>query len=246
MSSRYRRIAVIPDTQHKDGVPEKHLTAIGNYIADKKPEVVLHLGDHADMPSLSSYDIGKVSAEGKRVKADVEAAKRGMKLLTDPIRKAKGYSPELHICLGNHESRLDRFAEDHPSMFGHISTADLKYESFGFQVHPFLDVVTIDDIEFSHYFVSGALGRPVTSAAALLRTRHKSAIMGHVQRHDVAVHPTTQAIGLFAGIAYQHSEVYLTSQGNSTKRGIWFLNEVRGGTFDLMFVSLGFLLRRYA
>ena len=70
--------------------------------------------------------------------------------------------------------------------------------------------------------------------------------LGHVQQLDVAIHPTTQHIAIFAGICYQHDETYLTPQGNNTKRGIWMLHEVRNGTFDPMFVSLGFLKRRYS
>ena len=34
------KIFIIPDTQVKPGVPLNHLEAAGNYIADKKPDVV--------------------------------------------------------------------------------------------------------------------------------------------------------------------------------------------------------------
>jgi len=42
---------VIPDTQAKPGAPTKHLEWIGRYILDRRPDVVVHLGDHWDMPS---------------------------------------------------------------------------------------------------------------------------------------------------------------------------------------------------
>ena len=57
---------IIPDTQVKYGLDFSYLRRIGQYIIDKKPDVVVHLGDFADMESLSSYDIGKKSFEGKR------------------------------------------------------------------------------------------------------------------------------------------------------------------------------------
>ena len=66
---------VIPDTQAKDGTPTDHLRWIGQLIVDEHPDTVVHLGDHADMPSLSSYDVGKRSFEGRRYSADIEAAK---------------------------------------------------------------------------------------------------------------------------------------------------------------------------
>ena len=57
---------VIPDTQAKPGVPTDHLRWIGQYIVDEfrdLPIKIIHLGDHADMPSLSSYDKGKKSMQ---------------------------------------------------------------------------------------------------------------------------------------------------------------------------------------
>jgi len=60
------RIVVIPDTQVKPGIDYTYLSFIGKYLVDKKPDIVVHLGDHWDMPSLSSYDIGKKTFEGRR------------------------------------------------------------------------------------------------------------------------------------------------------------------------------------
>jgi hypothetical protein len=246
-----RKHIVIPDCQVRPDVDYSHLSWVGNYIAAKRPDVVVNLGDFADMPSLSSYDVGKASAEGKRYGNDVAATRDAMQLLMTPVKREKRllrgrWNPELDLTLGNHEDRIDREANANPKFKGTLKTADLGYEEWGWKVHPFLEVATIDGIQFSHYFVSGAMGRPVSSAAALLRQRQSSAVMGHVQRIDLAVHNTTQFVALFAGICYQHDEPYLTPQGQNTKRGIWVLNEVKNGTFDPCFVSLEFLKRRYS
>ena len=72
---------VIPDTQIKYGEDLSYLIRIGKYIVDKKPDVVIHLGDFADMSSLASYDVGKKSFEGQRYVKDIEAAHVGMQLL---------------------------------------------------------------------------------------------------------------------------------------------------------------------
>jgi len=237
---------VIPDVQCRPDVDYKHLKWIGNYAADKQPDVIVCLGDFADMPSLSGYSVGKAAAEGKRYAADIAAAKDAMRLLMQPVRKVRRWHPSLEMTLGNHEDRIDREAETNPRWQGFLSSAALGYQDAGWTVHPYLKVAKIDAVEYSHFFISGSMGRPVSSASALLRQRQCSAVMGHVQRIDVAVHPNTQYIGLFAGICYQHEEPYLTPQGQSTKRGIWCLHEVHDGTFDPMFVSLGFLKRRYS
>ena len=44
---------VIPDVQAKDGCDISYLADVGKYIVEKKPDVIVCLGDFADMPSLS-------------------------------------------------------------------------------------------------------------------------------------------------------------------------------------------------
>ena len=78
---------IIPDTQAKTGVPTAHLEWCGAYIVDRKPDVVVHLGDHFDGPSLSSYDVGKKSFEGRRYLADVDAANEAFDLLCAPLEQ---------------------------------------------------------------------------------------------------------------------------------------------------------------
>ena len=242
---------VIPDCQVKSGVPTQHLGWIGNYIVEKKPDVVVCIGDFADMPSLSSYDKGKLAAEGRRYVKDIAAVHKGMDTLLKPLQDynrtaSEKYKPEMHLTLGNHEHRIIREVEENPRYEGRFNYSDLSYEDFGWKVHDFLQVVELDGIEYSHYFTSGVMGRPVASAAAMLRERQKSCTMGHVQYTDMAVHKKTQNIGLFCGICYLHDEEYLNPQGNVSRRQIIIKHEVDGkGHYDPMFVSLRFLEKFY-
>ena len=243
--------AVIPDLQIHSGVNTDHLEQIGNYLVEKKPDVVIQLGDAADIPSLNSYTKGKREAEGQRLMKDIVAVHRAMERLLKPIhdynRTAEvKYLPQLELTEGNHEHRIEREIEDNPRLEGMFDKKDLGYEDFGWRVHEFLEVLTVDGVEYAHYFTSGNMGRPVTSAAALLRERQNSAIMGHVQHTDMAFHKKTQNIAMFAGICYTHDEKYLGPQGNNTRRQIVMLHEVENGHFDPMFVSLKFLAKRYA
>ena len=50
------KIFVIPDVQAHSGTDITHLIAAGKYAVEKKPDVIVCLGDFADMPSLSSYE----------------------------------------------------------------------------------------------------------------------------------------------------------------------------------------------
>ena len=80
-----KRIIVVPDTQVKKGAPTAHLEHAGKYIAEKKPDIIVHLGDHWDMPSLSSYDKGRKSFEGRRYTDDIQSGNDAMDILVAPI-----------------------------------------------------------------------------------------------------------------------------------------------------------------
>ena len=242
---RSRTHLIIPDCQVHEGVPTEHLEWVGKYVASKRPDVIVCIGDFADMPSLSSYDKGKKAFEGRRYVNDIEAARSAMDRLTAEWRNIANYTPRMVLTLGNHEDRITRAVEDAAILEGAIGLHDLAYESFGWEVHPFLEVVNIDGISYSHYFTSGVMGRPVASAAALLRTRQCSAVMGHTQITDAAFHPRTQNIAIFAGTCYLHDEEYLGLQGNNQRRQIVMLYEVDNGHFDPLFISLAYLKRRF-
>lgn len=242
---------VIPDVQAKPGVKDDHLTWAGNYAVDKQPDVIVAIGDWFDLPSLSHYDKGKIDFEGRRYVNDVKAGQASMDKFLKPIddynRTAKvKYQPRKVFCLGNHEIRVVRLVNDNPEYSGKFDIADLGIKDRGWEMHDFLKVVTINGIEYSHYFTSGVMGRPVSSAAALLRERQRSATMGHVQHTDMAIHKKTLQRSLFCGTFYQHDEAYLGLQGNAQKRHIILKHEVEDGQYDLMEVSLNFLRKRYS
>ena len=243
---------VLPDIQAKPNVSHEHLRWIANYAIEKRPDVIVQIGDWADMPSLSLYDKGKRCYEGRRYVKDIDAANFSLDLFEETIAKHNRenpedpYTPRKVITLGNHEFRIDRATQLDASLEGKLRPDDLAFGRCGWEVYPFLEVVKIDGIEYSHYFISGNMGRPVSSAAALLRARNGSATMGHVQHCDIAIHKQTQHTALFAGICYTHHEDYLGPQGNDTRRQIVMKHEVEDGRYDPMFVSLRYLEKRYS
>lgn len=249
---------VIPDVQAHPGQDTTFLTAIGNYIVAKKPDVIVQIGDFADMESLSSYDYGKKDYEGRRYKKDIDAAHTAMRALLTPLydfnskakkNKEKQYNPRLVLTLGNHCNRINRATNDDPKLDGLISVADLGYEEYGWEVHPFLDVVVIDGVAYSHYFTTGVMGRPATTASALLSKKHQSCIAGHQQGRQIS--SAFKADGspitcIIAGSCYEHDEPYMGPQGNKHWRGLIVLHDVHDGSFDEMFVSLKYIKEKYA
>lgn len=180
------RIAMIPDCQVKPGVPLEHLEWCGKYLAAKQPDVIVCIGDFADMASLSSFDKGTRLFEGRRYQRDLEASKQGMDLLMSPVAKAAGYKPRLVLTYGNHEARIERATVEDPKLEGLIKLDDLAYSSWGWHTVPFLEPIIIEGVAFCHYFPSGIMGRPVTTARNLLTKLHMSSIAGHQQGRDIA------------------------------------------------------------
>jgi hypothetical protein len=250
-----KRIFVLPDVQAKPGHDFSFLMRAGQYVVDKKPDVIVCIGDFSDMPSLSSYDRGKRAFEGRRYKRDVEAAHEAMSAFLTPMadynaaHPKRQYKPRMVLTLGNHEARIDRATNDDPMLNGILSIDDLKYKEFGWEVHPFLEVVVIEGVAFSHYFVTGVAGRPASSAAAQLRKTNMSVVAGHQQGKQIAY--ATRADGstitsIIAGSFYEHEEEYLGAQGNKHWRGCLMMNETRDGAFDEMWLSLAYLNQKYA
>ncbi len=249
---------IIPDTQVKPDVDLSYLEWIGQYIVEKKPDVLIQIGDFADMPSLSSYDVGKKSFEGRRYKDDIKAAVKGMNILLAPLRdynekcrkdKKKQYRPRMVLTLGNHENRIDRATEGDPKLYGTIGIDDLRYAEAGWEVFDFLDPVIIDGVVYSHYLVSGVMGRPIGSASSMISKTHQSCVVGHQQGRQVAYGRRADGSAItciIAGSCYLHNEEYMGNQGNNHWRGLVVLHEVKDGQFDEMFVSLDYLRKKYA
>lgn len=251
------KILVIPDLQVKPGIDLSHIDALGKYIVDKQPDVVVNIGDLADMPSLSSYDVGKKAFEGRRYKDDVLSVIEAQQRLFTPliqyndrqVRNGKRrYRPRTLITLGNHEERINRAVNNDAKLEGVLSIDDLRYKYFWSEVYDFLDVAIVGGVAFSHYFVTGVAGRPASSAQAQLNKKHMSCIAGHQQGFQVAT--ASRADGkritsIIAGSAYEHDEDYLGAQGNNYWRGVLMLHNVDDGQFDLVQVPNHYLLSEY-
>lgn len=249
-------IAVIPDVQAKLGQDFSFLSDVGQFLVEKKPDYWVCLGDFVDMESLSSYDIGKKSFEGRRYTNDIQAAKEAMEALLSPLQKfnsnakknkEKQYKPELILCLGNHEERIARAIENDPKIEGLISYNDLPYQAW--KVYDYLDVVGIEGVFFSHYFTSGVMGRPVPNARQLVAKKHLSCVQGHIQKFEIYNEYRADGkmlTGLFAGTCTPYNESYLGLQGNSYFRGIHMLYDVNDGEFYTHSIPLSYLKTRYA
>lgn len=255
---------IIPDTQVDPGVPTDHLRWIGQYIWDQfvdRPNfTVIHLGDHWNMGSLSTYDKGKKRMEGRRYTEDIEAGNVAFALITEALerenakrrrRHAPEWWPRLVFITGNHENRITRAAEDNAQLEGTVSLDDL--DTGRWEVIPFLDVFSLDGVAYSHYFYNPSTGRPFGGMVdTRIRQVGRSFTMGHQQGLKYGLIESwtddgrrTMRHGLIAGSCYLHDEDYMGPQGNAYWRGVVVCHDVKDGSYDPMFLRLDYLSRRY-
>ena len=254
-----RKHLVIPDCQVTPDSPTDHLTWIGEYILEQRPDVIVNIGDFADMESLSTYDKGKRQFEGRRYIKDIDAARTAMIRLMQPMNdynerkrkhKERMYQPELHLTLGNHEYRIQRAIDSQAELDGVMGLMDLGYEDFGWSVSKFLVPIEIDGVTYAHYFANPMSGKPYGGQSIDTRLKNIgfSFTMGHQQTFMSGQRflNNGQLIrGIVAGSCYLHDEDYRGPQSNGEWRGILVKHEVRDGQYDLMEVSLDFLCRKY-
>ena len=249
LSNKKPTILVIADTQVKPTESLEYILWIGKYIYDTKPDIVVMIGDWWDFPSLSSYDKGKASSEGRRFVDDLNAGNKGLELLELEINKDSTYKPRKVFCKGNHEHRVDRYVEDNPELKGTLGTEFLPLEKYGWEVYDFLKPVEIEGIYFLHYLANPMTGKPYTGTAAnILKTVGKSFVVGHKQVLDLAIRPTfdgKQQIGIVNGACYPFEESYKGYFGNVHYRGVTVLTEVHDGFGLPSFVSLDYMKEKY-
>lgn len=243
-----RKLLLIPDTQVKPGVDLAHLAQLGVDIVNERPDVIVHIGDHWDMPSLSSYDRGTAKAEGRRVLDDLDAGNLGMELIVGPLKQLqakqrasgkKVYKPKMYFHMGNHEDRIRKYENNNPALLGALATDRLNLSMWN--VVPFLQVNVLEDVHFSHYFYNPNTGRPYSGTMEFRLGKLKRSF---VQGHEQGLKYATEAVGdnrihgLMAGSFYLHDEDYKGPQGNNHWRGHCYLHNVSNGSFDIDVRSL--------
>lgn len=255
--SAKRRHLIIPDTQVRPGVPLEHIQWASHAIVRYMPDVIVMIGDWWDMPSLNGHEKpGAKPLEGARVREDIDVGNEAFKVLVDPMEREirrlsnnhrRRWNPDRHFFLGNHEDRITRTVKNDPRLEGVITT-DLL-ETPGFTRHPFLEIVDIDGIAYSHYFANTHSGRPIGgSIDNRLNKIGRSFVQGHEQGFLYGVRQFPGELtrhGLVAGSFYLHNESYRGAQGTGEWRGIVVLNEVRDGQYDIMPLSIDYLQREF-
>jgi hypothetical protein len=228
----------------------------GKLIADVKPDVVIVGGDVADMPSLSGYDKGKKSFQGRTYRADIDSHNDFQDRLWSTVRRNKRKLPRRVALIGNHEQRIERAIEVQPELDGTVSYSDLQLDRWYGDVVYYSGntpgVIDIDGVHYAHYFVSGVMGRPVGGehpAYSLLTKKYTSCTQGHSHVYDHCFRTRADGrkiYGLVAGVFTDYTCDWAGGEINDLWwQGMFIKRNVEKGSYDLEAVSMDRLKREY-
>ncbi len=246
---------IIPDTHAHFQHNNKRAEWLGNLINDVKPDTVIHMGDSADMPSLSSYDRGTKGFQGRTYRADIDSHLDFNDRLWGVVRSSKRKLPKRIFLEGNHEHRIKKAINIQPELEGAIAFKDLELDRYYDEVIEYNGrspgVIEVDGINYAHFFISGVLGKAIGglhAANAILSKGHGSATAGdlHLLSYDIQTGIGGRKIqGLVAG-CYQDYDADWAGEANKLWwRGVIIKRGVEGGNYDPEFISIDRIKKEY-
>lgn len=240
---------VIGDSHAHPNFSNERFTWLGKLIHDIKPEVVVNIGDLADMSSLC-FHAKPLELENARYVDDCNAAKDAQERIFHEVRKHKKKLPRFVWTLGNHDIRAQRFVEANPVFQGKVRNEDIGYKDYPWEIIPFLDTISIDGIDYSHYFTSGVMGRPVGGthpAWTVIKKRNNSCTFGHSHVLDYKVDrtPGRSLMGLATGYFVDYDANYAGPANDMWSNGVSICHNVEDGLYDFEWVSMNRIREAY-
>ena len=246
---------VIPDSHAHPDHNNKRAAWLGHLINDVKPDVVVNIGDVADMPSLSSFDKGTKGFIGRNYRKDVQAAVDFEDRCWTIVKKAKKRLPYRVKLHGNHEQRIAKAINASPELEGAISMDDLHESDYYDTVVSYNGntpgVVNLDGVHYAHFFVSGVMGRAVGGehpAYSLLTKEFVSCTQGHIHTMDFATRTTVggrKIYGCTAGVFQDYDADWAGECNKLWWRGVVVKRNVKDGQYDPEFISIDRLKKAY-
>lgn len=246
---------ILPDPHAHPDFHNDRADWVGKLIKDLKPDVVINIGDAADMPSLSSYDKGTRAFQGRNYRKDIDAHLDFQERMWHPIKRSKKKKPYSIIFEGNHEHRIKRALNLSPELDGAISFDDLDFKRYYDNVVEYRGngpgVKEIDGIHYAHFMVSGIKGLPVGGehhAYTLLAKKHRSCVVGHSHLFDVCRRTSvggSKINSVVVGVYQDYHSDWAGECNSLWDRGLVILNNVEDGEFGIQWVNLESLKREY-
>ena len=250
-----KTILVVPDQHAHYEHGNERAYYLSKLTIDLAPDVVVNLGDAADMPSLSSYDKGTRAFHGRSYHQDIVAHLDFQSRWWDPVKARKKRLPYRVVLEGNHEHRVEKALDLSPELEETIGFKDYEFERYYDNVVRYNGgtpgIVEVEGIHFAHFFVTGVSGRPVAGerpAHMLLNKYGVSCIQGHTHILDFATRKSPVGRTLNAGVLGCYQDYKNDWAGNVAEMwqaGVAVLHNTEAGVFDFQWISLSSLEKEY-
>lgn len=247
---------VIPDSHAHPDHHNERASWLSQFISDLKPDVVVNIGDAADMPSLSAYDKGKRSFHGRSYAKDIEAHLDFQERLWGPLKRRKKKLPYAIALEGNHEHRVEKALDLSPELQGTIGFKDFEFDRYYDEVVRYEGstpgVIAVDGIRYSHYFVSGLMGRPIGGehpGYSILTKQFTSGTCGHSHLLDICVRTDgagRKVYGAHCGVFQDYDADWAGVTNRLWARGVLVKHNVHDGQYDPQWVSIDAMKKWYA
>ena len=246
---------VIPDQHANPDYHNNRADYLAKLIKDVRPDVVVNIGDAADMESMSSYDKGTKGFQGRSYRRDMDCHNDFQERLWAPVKRSKKKLPYRVVLEGNHEHRVKRAINASPELDGAISFDDFNFQSYYDEVVEYTGgtpgVTTIDGVSYAHYFISGVMGRPISGehqAYALLTKQFVSCTQGHTHTTDYAVRTDVNGrrmMGLVCGVYQDYVADWAGEANRMWWSGVVVKRNVEDGHYDPQWISMEALRKEY-
>ena len=232
---------------------------LGHYIADVKPDMVIDLGDGADMCSLNSFDTRYPQAVVmQNYGNDINHYNEAMERLRAPHKRLKRKKLHWVGFEGNHENRIkkaiaenprneDRTGQGYGISFGHLQT-DHWFDDYHEYYNSAPAIANYCGVDFAHFFSSGNYGTATSGihhAYTVINNRHNSSVCGHSHKRDVYFKDDAGSIGMVVGCYKGHEETWAGQANLSWWNGVVMMKGVDNGRFEPTFVSMDILEKEY-
>lgn len=230
---------------------------LGSFIYDKRPDMVIDLGDGADMKSLNSYDTRYPQAlVAQSYEQDIEVYNDAQKRLRQKFKKAKKRRPSWIGFEGNHENRIKKYLAENPRMEGQthgVSFSHLQTSKWFDEYHEYENggpaIANYNGVDFSHFFSSGNFGSATSGlhhAYTVINNRHNSSVCGHSHKRNLYFKDGAGSIGMVVGCYKGHEEGWAGQANLDWWHGVVMMKDVDNGMFEPEFYSLKELEREYS
>lgn len=246
---------IIPDSHAHPDYNNSRFDWLSRLIVDVKPDVVVHIGDGADMPSLSSYDKGTKAFVGRNYGADIGAAVEAEDRTWRQVKRQKKKVPRRVRLIGNHDERINKALNTQPELEGAVSINDLQLDKYYDEIVPYHGAtpgaIEIDGVVYAHFLPAGVMGRPVSGehpAYSLITKLGQSCTVGHIHTRDFCQRANVLGaprLGLVVGVFQDWEAPFAGLANKFWWRGVVVCRNVEGGIYDHQWISINALKKEY-